>query len=373
MRPGRVPVMDIISILQDAVALGASDIHLVVGLPPMVRVTGQLVPLESCAALSAIDTRNLVYALLREEQMKQFEQDLELDCSHTEPGLARFRINVLANNNGVGAVLRVIGARIPSVEEVGLTPAMTALCDLPRGLVLVTGPTGSGKSTSLAAMVGSINARYRYHILTIEDPIEFVYEPMYSVITQREVGQQTHSFAAALRAAMRQDPDVILVGEMRDLETISLALTAAETGHLVFATLHTTDATQTIDRIVDVFPPFQQQQIRVQLAGVLKGVICQTLLPRLDGLGRVAARELLLTNSAVANLIREGKTHQIYNAVDTGGRQGMISMDKALAQLVSGNVVRLEEALPKAHDADLFKRYLEGSDVRSLSGSAAWR
>lgn len=363
--------MDIFAILKDAVEMGASDIHLVVGLPPMVRVTGQLIPLESCHALSATETKELIYSLLYDEQKAHFEEHLELDCSHAIPNLARFRLNVLLSNNGVGAVLRVIGSRVPTVEELDLAPAMIELCHLPRGLVLVTGPTGSGKSTTLAAMVQLVNMSYRHHILTIEDPVEFVYEPMYSVITQREIGRQTHNFSAALRSAMRQDPDVILVGEMRDLETISLALTAAETGHLVFGTLHTTDATQTIDRIVDVFPPFQQQQIRVQLGGVLKGVICQTLIPRADGQGRVAARELLITTSAVGNLIRDGKTHQLYNVIDTGARLGMISMDKALANLVKENKIKLEDALPKAHDAELVRKYLGmPSDTEA---AAAWR
>lgn len=364
--------MDIFSILHDAVDMGASDIHLVVGLPPMVRVTGELIPLESCCALTAADTKNLIYALLYDEQKQQFEEHLELDCSHSIPNLARFRINVLLHNNGVGAVLRVVGSRVPTVEEIELTGPMVELSNLPRGLVLVTGPTGSGKSTTLAALVQRINLTYRHHIITIEDPIEFVYEPMYSVITQREVGRQTHNFSAALRSAMRQDPDVILVGEMRDLETISLALTAAETGHLVFATLHTTDATQTIDRVVDVFPPYQQQQIRVQLGGVLRGVICQTLIPRADGMGRVAARELLLTSPAIANLIREGKTHQIYSAIDTGARMGMISMDKALSQLVRDGKVTIEDAVPKAHDADMMQKYLNASYEKQPAVST-WR
>lgn len=367
--------MDIFTVLREAVQLGASDIHLVVGLPPMARITGQLIPLEAFPALAATDTKTLIYALLYDEQKQHFEEHLELDCSHAIPGFARFRINVLLHNNGVGAVLRVIGSRVPTVEEIELTPEMVALCHLPRGLVLVTGPTGSGKSTTLAAMIQQINMSYRHHILTIEDPVEFVYEPMYSVITQREVGRQTLTFNAALRSALRQDPDVVLVGELRDLETISLALTAAETGHLVFGTLHTTDATQTIDRIVDVFPPYQQQQIRVQLGSVLKGVICQNLIPRADGRGRVAARELLVTTPAVANLIREGKTHQLYNVIDTGARLGMISMDKSLSNLVRLGKITIEEAMPKAHDADLVSKYLDAPPAAksAASQSSGWR
>lgn len=363
--------MDIFSILRDAVEMGASDIHLVVGIPPMVRITGQLVPLETCCALTAADTKNLIYSLLYDEQKQHFEEHLELDCSHAIPNFARFRINVLLHNNGVGAVLRVIGSRVPTVEEIELSPEMIELCHLPRGLVLVTGPTGSGKSTTLAAMVQKINMSYRHHILTIEDPVEFVYEPMYSVITQREVGRQTHNFNAALRSAMRQDPDVILVGEMRDLETISLALTAAETGHLVFGTLHTTDATQTIDRVVDVFPPYQQQQIRVQLGGVLKAVICQTLIPRADGMGRVAARELLITTPAVANLIREGKTHQIPSIMQTSKAEGMQLMTEALVRLVQEDVIDVEEALARATDRDDVMRTLDRLDLLPTLAVAA--
>jgi len=366
--------MDVFAILKTAVDMGASDVHFVVKLPPMARVTGELIPLDGYKPLNAADAKNLVYALLYDEQKQVFEEHLELDCSHAIPNLARFRINVHLHNDGVGAVLRVISSNIPTPDEIGLTEAMIELCTLPRGLVLVTGPTGSGKSTSLAAMIELINVSYRHHIITIEDPIEFVYEPKYCVITQREVGRQTHNFNNALRAAMRQDPDVILVGEMRDLETVSLALTAAETGHLVFGTLHTTDATQTVDRIVDVFPPYQQQQIRVQLAGVLKGVICQTLIPRADGMGRVAARELLITTPAVSNLIREGKTHQIYNVIDTGARLGMIPMDRALANLVKEGRIRLEDALPKAHSADMVHKYLDdGSGQKTAVSASAWR
>jgi twitching motility protein PilT len=365
--------MDIFSILSNAVNMGASDIHLVVKKPPMARVMGELVPLEGFNVLSSSDTKNLTYSLLYDEQKQQFEEHLELDCSHSIPNLARFRLNVHLHNDGVGAVLRVIGSRVPTPQEIELSEAMIALCNLPRGLVLVTGPTGSGKSTTLAAMVELINQNYRHHIITIEDPIEFVYEPKRSVITQREVGRQTHNFNAALRSAMRQDPDVILVGEMRDLETIQLALTAAETGHLVFGTLHTTDATQTVDRVVDVFPPYQQQQIRVQLGGVMKAVICQTLIPRADGMGRVAARELLITTPAVANLIREGKTHQIYNVIDTGAKLGMIPMDRALANLVKDRKIKIEEALPKAHSADLLMKYLEGAEREAAHGVPAWR
>jgi twitching motility protein PilT len=364
---------DIFAVLQTAVGMGASDIHVVPGLPPMARVSGQMYPLPDLPALTSADTKGMIYALLRDEQKQAFEEHLELDLSYAIPGFARFRVNVSLQSRGVGAVLRVIGARVPTVEELDLPQAMVDLCTLPRGLVLVTGPTGSGKSTTLAAMIEQINRTTRHHILTVEDPIEFVYEPAYSVITQREVGRQTHSFQAALRSALRQDPDVILVGELRDLETISLALTAAETGHLVFGTLHTTDAAQTIDRVVDVFPPYQQQQVRVQLGAVLKGVICQTLLPRADGQGRVAARELLLSTPAVSNLIRDGKTHQIYTVIETSARQGMVSLDKALANLVRGGTVSLDEALAKAHDGQVLRSLLSGDEASSGSRASAWR
>jgi len=370
--------LDIFTILKATVDMGASDLHIRGKLPPMVRVSGELIPIEGFPVLTSADTKGLVYALLYDEQKQIFEEHLELDCSNAIPNLARFRLNVHLNNEGVGAVLRVISSKVPSPEAIGLSDAMVHLCALPRGLVLVTGPTGSGKSTTLAAMIELINQSYRHHILTIEDPIEFVYEPKYSVITQREIGRQTHNFNNALRAALRQDPDVILVGEMRDLETIGLALTAAETGHLVFGTLHTTDATQTIDRIVDVFPPAQQQQVRVQLGGALKGVICQTLLPRADGNGRVAARELLITTPAVSNLIREGKTHQVYNVIDTGARLGMIGMDKALANLVREGKVRMEDATAKAHSPEMVQKYYNagveaGQQPVAANAASAWR
>jgi twitching motility protein PilT len=245
-------------------------------------------------------------------------------------------------------VMRLIPSKVPNPKEIGLTEAILALTKLPRGLVLVTGPTGSGKSTTLASLIDIINQERKEHILTVEDPIEFVYEMKNCIVRQREVGSQTHSFLDALKHALRQDPDVILVGEMRDLETISLAISAAETGHLVFGTLHTQDAPQTIDRIVDVFPPHQQQQIRVQLSSTLKAVICQQLLPRAGGKGRVAAREVMIVTTAIANLIREGKTHQIYSAIETGMKFGMFTLDASLAELVKAKMVSLEDALSKA-------------------------
>jgi twitching motility protein PilT len=253
------------------------------------------------------------------------------------------------------AVLRIISGKIPSPEELALPPVITDLANLPRGLVLVTGPTGSGKSTVLACLINLINQRRHSHILTIEDPIEFIYENKNSVVRQREIGQQSHNFAAALKHALRQDPDVVMIGEMRDLETIGAALTMAETGHLVFATLHTTDAAQTVDRIIDVFPAHQQQQIRAQLSTVLKAVICQTLLPKLNAKGRVAAREIMIVTPAIANLIREGKSHQIYGAIDTGVRVGMISLDKALLDLVKRGLISTEDAVAKANHPETLR------------------
>lgn len=349
--------MDIISILQKAVQMGASDIHIVIGRPPMVRVMGEVEPLEEFGVVTSADSQSMIYLLLNNEQIAKFEETFELDCSYNIPELSRFRLNVHYHKDGIGAVLRVISTHIPTPEQLMISEALINFTTLQRGLVLVTGPTGSGKSTTLACLMDIINKGRKDHILTIEDPIEFVYEQKNCIVTQREVGGQTQTFGNALKSALRQDPDIILVGEMRDLETISLALTIAETGHLVFGTLHTTDSAQTIDRVVDVFPPYQQQQIRVQLSNSLKGVVCQTLVPRADGKGRVAAREVLLVTPAVGNLIREGKTHQIYNAIDTGGKLGMIPMDKALANLVKSGHIKIEDALAKANNADQLRRY----------------
>lgn len=347
--------MEMIDIMKAAVEKGASDLHLVVGQPPMARIDGELRPLPDFPALSADESKRLIYSLLSDEHRVRFERDWDLDFSVAVEGISRFRVNVMIEKDGVEAVLRVIAAKIPAPDEIALPAVISDLANIPRGLVLVTGPTGSGKSTTLACLINLINQKYKHHILTIEDPIEFVYENKNSVVRQREIGQATHNFTSALRHALRQDPNVVLIGEMRDLETISAALTMAETGHLVFATLHTTDAAQTVDRIVDVFPAHQQQQVRSQLASVLKAVICQTLLPRLNGKGRVAAREIMLVTSAVANMIRENKTHQIYGAIDTGARAGMISLDKALAELVKKGQIAVEDALAKANRPEIIR------------------
>jgi len=347
--------MELVEILKAAVNAGASDIHLVIGMPPMMRRNGEIEVIPNFEVITPDASKNLIYSILYEEQRAKFEENWELDCSFAISGFARFRVNVLVQKNGVEAVMRVISTKIPTPEQLLLSPAIVAMSDLPRGLVLVTGPTGSGKSTTLAAIMEMINQKLTGHILTVEDPIEFVYESKKSIFRQREIGQNTKSFSAALKSALRQDPDVILVGEMRDLETIALAVTAAETGHLCFGTLHTQDCPSTIDRIIDVFPPHQQAQIRVQLAMVLQGIVSQILLPRKDGKGRVAAREVLVMTPAISNLIREGKTHMIYGAIDTGAKFGMVPMDKALAVLVREGMVSADEAILRAHNQDSFK------------------
>jgi twitching motility protein PilT len=347
--------MELVQILKAAVQTGASDIHLVIGKPPMMRLNGEIGEIPGTTAITAEESKRLIYSILYEEQRSKFEENWELDCSFAITGFARFRVNVLVQKNGVEAVMRVISTKIPTPEQLRLSPTVIGFSDLPRGLVLVTGPTGSGKSTTLAAIMELVNQKLTGHILTVEDPIEFVYESKKCIVRQREVGQNTKSFAAALKSALREDPDVILVGEMRDLETIQLAVTAAETGHLCFGTLHTQDCPSTVDRIIDVFPPHQQAQIRVQLAMVLQGVVSQILLPRADGEGRVAAREIMAMTPAISNLIREGKTHMIYGAIDTGAKFGMVPMDKALANLVREGLVKPEEAILRAHNQDSFR------------------
>ena len=346
--------MEMIDVFKAAVERQASDIHIVVGKPPMVRVRGSIEMLPGFPELTAEDTKRLIYSILYEDQIQRFEEKLELDSSYNVPGLSRFRVNVLLQKNGVEAVMRLISSKIPTPKDLRLSSSIIGLTKLPRGLVLVTGPTGCGKSTTLACLIDIINAERKEHILTVEDPIEFVYEMKNCIVRQREVGSQTHSFLDALKHALRQDPDVILVGEMRDLETISLAISAAETGHLVFGTLHTQDAPQTIDRIVDVFPPHQQQQIRVQLGATLKAVVCQQLLPVVGGRGRVAAREVMIVTTAVANLIREGKTHQIYSAIETGTKFGMCTLETSLAELVKEKIVTIQDAMSKVNNPQVY-------------------
>ena len=361
---------ELIEILTQTARLGASDLHLVVGKPPMVRRQGIIEPLPGLPELTSETCQSMIYSVLAEAQRAKFEENWELDSSVSLPGVSRFRLNVFRQKNGVAAVFRVISAKIPTPAEIGLMPSISNLIDLPRGLVLVTGPTGSGKSTTLACLIEQINIKHQKKVLTIEDPIEFVYEDKQSVILQREVGSTTKSFAEALRHSMRQDPDVILIGEMRDLETIQLAISAAETGHLCFATLHTQDAATTVDRIIDVFPTNQQQQVRVQLSTVLQAVVCQQLLPRKGGGGQVCAREFMKVTSGIASLIRESKTHQIYGAVEAGAKHGMITMDQYLAFLLKQNLLEVDEAMGAAHEPETVKR-LAGMEVAPHSGANA--
>jgi len=341
--------MDLSDLLKHAVEHGASDLHLTASRPPMVRVSGKLIPGGFDTELGPDDTKALIYSILTDDQKAKFEEEHELDFSIGIPGVSRFRVNVFMQRGCVSGVFRTIGENIPTCEELGLNETIQQLALLPRGLVCVTGPTGCGKSTTLAAMISLVNQQKEAHIITIEDPIEFLHPHFRSTINQRELGSDTFSFPRALKSVLREDPNVILVGEMRDLETIAAALTLAETGHLVLSTLHTQDAAQTVDRIIDVFPPYQQEQIRVMLASTLKGVVSQVLLPRADGQGRVAAREILVVTPAISAIIREGKTHQIYSAIQTGASQGMCTMEKSLAELCLAGLITEEDALSKAN------------------------
>jgi twitching motility protein PilT len=342
------PVNSIDELLEHMVALNASDLHVTVGTPPVVRVRGEVQRLEEYAPLSADDSQQILYRILSSEQQRQFELKRQLDFSHSIPGLARFRVNVYFQRESVGAAFRLIPAELKTLEELGIPSSLHQLAEKPRGLVLVTGPTGSGKSTTLAALIDEINRKRSEHILTIEDPIEFLHRHKRCIVNQREIGPDATSFAEALRAALRQDPDVILVGEMRDLETIATALTAAETGHLVFGTLHTQSAPSTIDRIIDVFAAEQQEQIRIQIASSLQGVVTQALLPTADGRGRVPALEILLPDDAVRNLVRQGKVEQIYSVMQTNTGRGMQTMEQSLAELILRRVVDLEVGLSRS-------------------------
>jgi twitching motility protein PilT len=337
-----------------------SDLHLTAGSPPVVRVHGELLPMTHLPTLNGSQIRQMIYTIISQKQREKFENELELDTSYALPGKGRFRVNVFLQRDSVGAVMRVIPYEIVDFDKLGIPPAVKTWAYLPRGLVLVTGPTGSGKSTTLASLVDIVNRDRAVHIMTVEDPIEFLHHHKRSIINQREVGEDTHSFAAALKHVLRQDPDVILVGEMRDLETISTALTAAETGHLVFATLHTQDAPQSIDRVIDVFPAHQQQQIRVQLAAALQGICTQQLLPTLDGQGRVSACEVMVATPAIRNLVREGKVHQIYSMLQAGGKYGMVTMDMSLAYLVRNGRITLDTALERCANEEDLRRLLNG-------------
>jgi twitching motility protein PilT len=346
-------------LLEEMVVRNASDLHLSVGTPPALRVRGHIERLDEFAPLTAEETRELLYRILSTERQKQFEIHRQLDFSHSIPGLARFRVNVYFQRGSVGAAFRLVPDELKTLEELGLPISLRELAEKPRGLVLVTGPTGSGKSTTLAAMIDEINRTRSEHILTIEDPVEFVHRHKRCIVNQREIGPDAASFGEALRAALRQDPDVILLGEMRDLETISTALTAAETGHLVLGTLHTQSAAGTIDRIIDVFPAEQQEQVRMQIAGALQGVVTQTLMPTADGNGRVAALEILLPDDAIRNLIRQSKVEQVYSFMQTSTGRGMQTMEQALSELIVRNVVTYETALSRSSRPEQLRGQLE--------------
>jgi twitching motility protein PilT len=348
-------------LLSELVSRGGSDLHLTVGSHPVVRLHGSLKRLEEFPKLTAEDTLHMLYRIMSSDQQKRLETSGQIDMSYSIPGLARFRVNAYSQRESLAAAFRLIPMELQTLEELGLPPSLHLLTRKPRGLVLVTGPTGSGKSTTLAALIDEINRERHDHIVTIEDPIEFLHKHKGCIVNQREIGSDTQSFADALRAALRQDPDVILLGEMRDLETISTALTAAETGHLVFATLHTQSAPATVDRVIDVFPAAQQEQIRMQLSGTLEGIITQSLLPTADGRGRVAALEILFPDDAVRNLIRQARVEQIYSVMQTGTQRGMQTMEQALHALVTRNVITKETALGASSRPDMLVGLLERS------------
>jgi twitching motility protein PilT len=348
---------DFADVLLQVMERNASDLHLTAGSPPMIRHHGKLHALDY-PRLTPQTTREVIYSILTNDQRQRLENDWQIDLAYSIPGKARFRVNAYFQRAALSAAFRLIPHDMPKLSSLGVPPVLEDFTKKPRGFVLVTGPTGSGKSTTLAAMLDLINDTRHEHVLTIEDPIEFLHRHKKCIVNQRELGADAKSFSLGLKAALRQDPDVILVGEMRDLETISTALTAAETGHLVFATLHTQDTAQTVDRIVDVFPPDQQQQVRVQLSISLQGIVTQQLLPKADGQGRVVATEVLVPTPGVRNLIREGKTHQIYSALQTGGRFGMQTMDASLAELVRSHKITRELAEARSSTPDELRRLM---------------
>jgi twitching motility protein PilT len=348
---------DFADVLLQVMDRNASDLHLTAGSPPMIRHHGKLHALDY-PVLTPQMTREVIYSILTNDQRQRLETDWQIDFAYSIPGKARFRVNSYFQRASLSAAFRLIPSEMPKLRDLALPPVLQEFAKKPRGFVLVTGPTGSGKSTTLAAMIDMINDERQEHILTIEDPIEFLHRHKKCIVNQRELGADAQTFALGLKAALRQDPDVILVGEMRDLETISTALTAAETGHLVFATLHTQDAAQTVDRIVDVFPPDQQQQVRVQLSVSLQGIVTQQLLPTADGNGRTVATEVLVPTPAVRNLIREGKTHQIYSALQTGAQFGMQTMDTSLAQLVREQKITRELAEARSSTPEELRRLM---------------
>ena len=353
-------------LMEQLIEMGGSDLHLSAGLPPYFRLSGHLTPIGD-EPLTSEQCQRLIFSMLNNTQRKNLEQNWELDCSYGVKGLARFRVNVYKDRGTYAACLRALSSKIPNFDKLGLPDVVREMSEKPRGLILVTGPTGSGKTTTLAAMIDLINRTRAEHILTIEDPIEFVYEPIKSLIHQRQLGEDTKSFSNALRAALREDPDIILVGEMRDLETISLAISAAETGHPVFATLHTSSASQTVDRMIDVFPAERQQQVRVQLSNSLVAVFSQTLVakknPKPNEFGRTMAQEIMVVTPAIANLIREGKTSQIYSAIQTGGKLGMVTLEKVLADLYKAGTISFEAAMAKTSRPDELQRLIGSGPI----------
>jgi twitching motility protein PilT len=349
-------MVDFADLIKTVTESGASDLHIVAGSPPVLRVNGELTRLGG-PPLMPRETRELIYGILTQDQRQRLENELEIDLSYAVPGAGRFRVNVYYQRAALGAAFRVVPTGIKKLEELRLPTSIGEWATKPRGLVLVCGPTGSGKSTTLASLINEVNETRACHIMTVEDPIEFLHRHKKAIVNQREVGGDTHSFSAALRSVLRQDPDVILVGELRDLETMQIALTAAETGHLVFATLHTSDAPQTVDRFIDVFPPHQQEQVRTMLSNALQGICVQQLLPTLHG-GRIVAVEVLMPTPAVRNLIREGKTHQIYSMLQTGSAHGMVPMDGSLVNLVRQGLVSPRLAEERAGNPQEFRRLL---------------
>jgi twitching motility protein PilT len=360
-------ILNIDDLLAITVERGASDLHLTAGSPPVIRVHGTLVRLADFDKLTPEDTRTAIYRIISTEQQKILETRRQLDFAYSVPGLARFRVNSFFQRESIGAAFRTIPAEIRSLTQLGMPESLYALADLPRGLVLVTGPTGSGKSTTLASLLDHVNHTRHEHILTIEDPIEFLHWHGTCIVNQREIGPDATSFAEGLRAALRQDPDVILVGEMRDLETISTALTAAETGHLVFATLHTQSAPQTVDRVIDVFPAEQQDQVRVQLSTTLQGVVTQNLVPTADGQGRTAALEVLIPDDAVRNLIRQAKVEQLYSVMQTSTSRGMQTMEQSLADLTMRRIIASDVAFTRSSRPDQLRGLLERAGFTNLS------
>ncbi|MCL2760966.1 MAG: type IV pilus twitching motility protein PilT [Desulfuromonadales bacterium] len=356
--------MDMQQLLQQLMIRRGSDLHIAVGIPPMVRVDGSLVPLEF-PPLTPDDSKSLCYSVLTEAQKHKFEEENELDMSFTARGLARFRVNLFMQRGSVGGALRVIPNRIFTIEELGLPPVIMKICEKPKGLVLVTGATGSGKSTTLAAMLGKINEERNSHIMTIEDPIEFLHNHKGCLVNQREVGSDTKGFKTALKYVLRQDADIVLVGEMRDLETIEAALMIAETGHLCFATLHTNSCAQTINRIIDVFPPHQQTQVRTQLSFVIEGVVSQTLIPKTPGPGRALGMEIMVPTAAIRNLIREDKPHQIYSQMQVGQEKyGMQTMNQSLCSLYKKRIISLDDAISRSSDQEELKTMISNASQR---------